>query len=134
VRLNEGQREKAIREAFVKLGRKWKMSFFWKELKRKLVRGESHSQGSESYLITAMGRDRTGIVYSISRFLAQNRLNITDLNSRILGQGSKAIYAMMLEVDIPKRFNLKKLESNLTKLKKKLGVEIQIKPVERVEL
>ena len=80
-----------------------------------------------------MGRDKTGIVYRTSRLLAKNRLNITDLNCQILGQKSKAIYMMLLEVDVPKGFSLKSLERNLSALGHKLGIELRIKPVERIE-
>ncbi len=116
-----------------RLRSKWNLVFFWKEIDTQLHRGEKHTQGSTTYLINAIGRDRTGIVYQISKLLADFRLNITDLNSKILGRGSKALYAMMLEADMPPRFNLSPFRRALDRLSRKLKVEIQIKPLEPIE-
>ena len=70
----------------------------------------------------------------MSRALAGMRVNITDLDSRILGQGAKTTYAMLLEVDVPGKTVLAKLKTLLARISKKLKIEIQIKPLERVSL
>ena len=85
-------------------------------------------------MITAFGKDRTGIVYEVSRALAGVRVNITDLDSRILGKGAKTTYAMLLEVDVPGKAALAKLKTILAGVSRKLKIEIQIKPLERVSL
>lgn len=131
--LRHEREKKAIRTKLAAFERKGNLTFFWKELPGKLKRGEKHAAGSIPHLITVMGRDRTGIVYQTSRLLAKHRLNITDLNSRILGQQGPALYMMLLEVDIPRRFPLPRLTRDLTALGRKLGVELRIKPVERIE-
>lgn len=128
------EKKERIRQAFKAIEKERGLSFFWKDVRGRLVRGEKHGKNSESYLITAAGRDRTGIVYKISRELAGRGLNITDLNSRILGRGRSAVYVMMLEADIPKKFKIAKLTGALRKLASELRVDIRIKPVERVEL
>ncbi len=86
------------------------------------------------YLISAIGRDKTGIVYAVSRFLADQNLNIMDLNSKILGQGKKALYAMVLEIKIPKKFSTDKLRKDLAKLAQRLHIDLSLRPVERLEL
>ena len=85
-------------------------------------------------MITAFGKDRTGIVYEVSRALAGLRVNITDLDSRILGKGAKTTYAMLLEVDLPGKAALPKIKTLLAKVARQLKIEIQIKPLERVTL
>ena len=85
-------------------------------------------------MITAFGKDRTGIVYEVSRALASLRVNITDLDSRILGKGAKTTYGMLLEVDLPGRTVLPKIKTLLAKVSRQLKIEIQIKPLERVSL
>ncbi len=122
-----------IRRDFTKLEKSAQLGFFWRELKGSLVRGEKHLKNSQSYLITAIGKDRTGIVYQISRYLASKKMNVTDLNSRILGKNPNVIYAMMLEADIPQNVKIESVEMDLEKIAKKLGVEVRIKPVERLE-
>ncbi len=111
-----------------------KLTFFLKDLKTKPARGEKHARNSNSYLISVMGNDRTGIVHATSRILARHAINITDLNSKILGRGRKAIYAMLLEVDIPKKFPIVKIEKEFEGLSRKLKVEARLKPLERIEL
>jgi len=123
-----------LQHAFDQLGKKRGLSIYWNEVRQKLVRGESSKKGTKNYLITAFGKDKTGIVHKISQMLSKSRLNITDLNSRILGRGRKSLYAMMLEVDVPRSYALKKLEKKLAAMEKQLRVEIQIRPVERIDL
>jgi glycine cleavage system transcriptional repressor len=84
-------------------------------------------------LVSAMGKDRTGIVYEISREMAKRRLNIQDLNSRILGSGSQAVYAMILEVLIPKNYAQDSLRKSLEKIGRRLKVEVTLKPVEQLQ-
>jgi len=127
-------KKEAIQKDFSQRLAKWGLTLFWKDLKRKLKRGEKHSRGSETYLISAMGRDRHGIVYESSRLLFRFGLNVTDLNSKILGHGNRSVYVMLLEVDIPRRFQIQKLKRSLRNLSRKMGIEIKIRPVERVEL
>ncbi len=115
-------------------GTPWAMDCHVTELKGKILHGKKHAKGSLSYMITAFGKDRTGIVYDVSRAVAGMRVNITDLDSRILGKGSKTTYAMLLEVDVPGKAALPKLGSLLAKVSKKLKIEIQLKPLERVSL
>ena len=116
------------------LKRKQHLNFFWSDLKGSRRRGEQHTPGSRSYIVTAIGRDKTGIVYKISGLLAKRKLNITDLNSRILGKDPKALYAMILEVDIPNSVPLKSLERELKALERTLKVEISVRKVERLKL
>jgi len=112
----------------------WSMDCHVTELKGKIACGKKHARGSLPYMVTAFGKDRTGIVYEVSRALAGMRVNITDLDSRILGKGIKTTYAMLLEVDVPGKVILAKLKALLVRVSRKLKIEIQIKPLERVSL
>lgn len=115
-------------------GAPWSLDCHVTELKGKTPRGKKHAKGSLPHMITAFGKDRTGIVYEVSRALAGMHVNITDLDSRILGRGAKTTYAMLLEVDVPGRVVFAKLKALLAKVAKKLKIEIQLKPLERVSL
>lgn len=109
------------------------LTCFLKDLQGRRTRGEIHPRNSETYLVTAFGKDQTGIVCKVSSILSSFKLNITDLNSRILGQGQKSVYALALEVDIPRKFSVKLLDIKLQALAKELKVEILLKPVERIQ-
>ena len=66
--------------------------------------------------------------------LSSHKLNITDLNTKILApEKKKKIYVLMLEVDIPKSFKLSKLDIAWEKMKKDLDVDVQVKKVETIE-
>jgi len=126
--------EKNLKKAYRRFGEKWGLDFSWKTIPRRIVWGEKHPRGTKSCLLSVIGRDRTGIVYETSRILAKYQLNITDLNSRILGSGDKTVFTMILEVDIPEKFDLKRLAPDCKRVKKKLGVDIRIRPLERLSL
>ncbi|HNX68746.1 MAG TPA: ACT domain-containing protein [Candidatus Omnitrophota bacterium] len=110
----------------------WSMDCHITELKGKTPRGRKQAKGAFLYMVSAFGKDRTGIVYEISRALAGLRINITDLDSRILGKGVKTTYAMLLEVELPGKAALVKLQKTLSRVAAKLKIEIQLKPLERV--
>ena len=124
--------EKKLLKAFKRLRSRWGLYCFLKAVAGGVVRGEKHPPGTEIYVISVAGRDRTGIVYETSRVLAQYKLNITDLNSKILGKGNKSVFTMIMEVDVPKRFNMKKLESSWCKLREKLGLDVSVRRLERL--
>lgn len=106
----------------------------WKPLgAHALKKGEQHKKNSETYIISVIGRDRTGIVYHVSDLLAKEKININDLNSRILSAGKQDLYAMMLEVDLTRsKEKVAKLRQKLNRLAKKIKTEISLKPVERL--
>lgn len=123
-----------LTRSFARLKRKWGLDFFAKPLPRASKKRRKHPEGTQTYLISVIGKDRTGIVYETSRILAQKGLNITDLNSRILGRGGRALFAMMMEVDLPRQFKIKRLDPDWKKLKRRMGVEVRVRPLERLAL
>jgi len=52
--------------------------------------------GSENVLITVVGQDRVGIISRISTALAENDVNIIDLNQKII----QGYFVMMLMADV----------------------------------
>lgn len=123
------------RKFLSQLGRMEKLfglSISIKEIKHSLKRGQKHGAGTVPWIISVSGKDRAGIVYLVSKVCADHHLNITDLNSKILGKGKQTAYALILEVDIPKH-ELKliaKLKQKFSGLEKKLGVKIAFNPIE----
>ena len=124
--------EKKLAKAFKRLRSRFGLDCFLKVVAGGVVRGEKHPPGTEVYMISVAGRDRTGIVYETSRVLAQHKLNITDLNSKILGKGDKPVFTMIMEVDIPKQFNLKKLDPAWRRLREELGLDVTVRRLDRL--
>ncbi|OGW79566.1 MAG: hypothetical protein A3G33_07155 [Omnitrophica bacterium RIFCSPLOWO2_12_FULL_44_17] len=103
-------------------------------IKRRLTRGEKHLKGSVPYILSVYGRDHAGIVYQVSKVLADEGLNITDLNSNIAGSGKNSIYALILEVDAPQNARIRTVEKKIDQIKKKLKVDVSFKPLETARL
>lgn len=100
-------------------------------IKYRLVRGEKHRSGTIPWIVSVLGKDRAGIVYQVSKALSDFGLNITDLNSKIIGKGRETSYALVLEVDIPRKNSpVTSLKNKFQMLQKKLGVTIAFHPIE----
>lgn len=110
----------------------WKLHLHWRPLKRSLRRGQQHFETCTPYMLNVIGPDRTGIVYHISRLLAAHRINITDLNSRIIGKGQKAVYASNFEIDLPRKVSVPQMENKLRNLAKDLKVDLSLQPVQAI--
>ena len=81
-----------------------------------------------SKTINVEGIDQTGIVYKVSRFLADNDINIENLASRrvISPESGTAIYFLELRVQVPKEIGTQRLEDGLSKVGEELNLDITI--------
>jgi len=96
----------------------------------------SHEKGftGKPHILSVYGADRPGIVFTVSRELAGRRVNITDLNTQLVGSKERPIYVMLLEIDIPKDLDMEEFQGVLEEIKKELSVNITLKPIEMMEL
>jgi glycine cleavage system transcriptional repressor len=62
--------------------------------------GEGAQSAPATHVLSVYGSDRPGIVHAVTQVLADRAVNVTDLETRVLG-GEKPVYAMMLEVALP---------------------------------
>lgn len=102
-----------------------------------LKEGEvTHEKGftGKPYILSVYGADRPGIVYRVSSELAERKVNITDLNTQLVGTKERPIYVMLLEVDIPDSVDMEEFRGVLEEVKKDLSVNITLKPIETMEL
>jgi ACT domain-containing protein len=77
----------------------------------------------ELAIITVIGKDRTGIVASISTALFEENVNIEDINQTIMG----GIFVMATLVDISgSKKDISALRKKLKKVGERIGMEIQI--------
>ena len=88
----------------------------------------------ELCLISVYGSDRPGIVYRVTRALAEQKVNITDLNTRLIGTPEEPVYVMMLEAILPSGMAVEDAERLLENLKKELDVEIGVRAITPVSL
>ena len=90
--------------------------------------GEERINFSEK-TISVEGLDQTGIVYKISRFLADNNINIENLTSRrfISPESGTAIYFMEIKVQIPEKVSLEHMKTGLSQVGEELNLDITVR-------
>jgi len=77
----------------------------------------------ELLFITVIGKDKKGIVASISTFLSKNEINIEDISQKVI----EGYFVMTMLVDMKEaKTPLDKIRVELEKIGKKLGLEIQL--------
>lgn len=84
----------------------------------------------EPWTVSIYGADRKGIVHGISKALADNDVNIVDLETRLVGPPDDPIYSMILDVTIPSSVNVASVESSINKVAAGLGVECSMHPAD----
>jgi glycine cleavage system transcriptional repressor len=72
------------------------------------------------------GQDHAGIVYKVSRFLADNDINIASLHSdvKFSPESGAAIYSLSISVEIPPNVSLQTVEEKLNQIEDQLNVNI----------
>ena len=83
-----------------------------------------------AYNLAVYGADRPGIVHKVSSLLADRGVNIVDLTTRVIGEESRPVYAMVLDVTLPPDVAADALGDELTKAGRELGVECSLHPSE----
>src|SRR5262249_52952857 len=82
-----------------------------------------------THVLSVYGTDRPGIVHRLTALLAERGVNITDLDSRLVGRPDRPIYAMLLEMQIPPEVDVPALKATLNALGKELSVDISLREV-----
>ena len=80
-----------------------------------------------SHIVTVSGVDHPGIVHAVSARLANKQVNVTDLETRLVGDG---LYAMVLEVALPLELDPEALAAMLAEVGAEQGVEVTVRPLE----
>lgn len=76
-----------------------------------------------THMVSVYGADKPGIVYRVTDALARLGVNITDLNSRLIGEPSDPVYALQIEVQAPADSDLDEV---LPPLREELGVDLSV--------
>lgn len=93
-----------------------------------------HSPPGELCIVSVYGSDRPGIVFRVTRELAERQVNITDLNTKLIGTKEAPVYVLMIEAVLPEGIGVEDVARMLEKLKKELNVEISVRSVTPVSL
>jgi len=85
---------------------------------------------SNPYIISVYGSDKPGIVYNISAYLAQHKINITDVQTTV----SKKTYMMLIEADFPKKLSAETVSKELAVLARSLNVAVSLNRAESADI
>ena len=79
-----------------------------------------------SHTLHVEGLDQAGIVYKVSQYLADNNINIANLNSKIdySPESGAAYYIMEIQIEVSEGASLDNLEQGLDKISDELNVDI----------
>ncbi|UFS72276.1 amino acid-binding protein [Geomonas sp. RF6] len=125
------QRE-LLEEGFSSISATTDLSAFIRELKDDEVCYQE-PQG-ELCLVSVYGSDKPGIVYKVTRELADRGVNITDLNTKLIGTPESPVYVLMLEAALPEGMSVDDAALLLENLRKELNVEISVRLITPVAL
>lgn len=80
------------------------------------------------YALSAYGPERSGLLAALTGVLAEQGVNITDVQTRVASQG--AAYVMLFELELPPTLDPAALENALTHAAHPLGIHVTLRPVE----
>src|SRR5688572_20647959 len=85
----------------------------------------------EPYIVSVYGSDHPGIVHQVATVLADHSVNITDVNTRVLGEEEGVpVYAMLLEVTLPRSLDPEALDNRIQAVAKELGLDASLHPAD----
>ena len=95
---------------------------------------ENAGQSAEpTHMVSVYGGDHPGIVHAATQALADRRIDITDLNTRLLEDeegDEEPLYALMMEVALPSGVSAEVLEGDLAAVGERQGVEVTLHELE----
>ncbi|HZN14918.1 MAG TPA: ACT domain-containing protein [Acidimicrobiales bacterium] len=84
----------------------------------------------ETWTVSVYGADRPGIVYEVTKLLADAGANVVDLTTRVIGGADRPLYAMLLDVTLPPGVNGGDVRDRLDGLAGSLGVDCSMHPAD----
>jgi glycine cleavage system transcriptional repressor len=89
-------------------------------------------EAQPSHILSVYGVDHPGILHAVAAALAGQKVNITDLTTRVLeGDEGAPVYAMMLEVAVPEGLEIGALERTLDQVRSEQTVELSFRELEQ---
>ena len=93
----------------------------------------SHIEG-ELCMISVYGSDKPGIVYRVANVLGEKKVNITDLNTKLVGTEDSPVYVMVIEATLPEGVEEEDIDNWLSQIRDELQVDITVRTIPTVEL
>ncbi len=87
-----------------------------------------------SHVVTLYGADHPGIVNAVTAALAERGVNITDLDTHLVGEETEPAYMMILEVALPDGLSGNELEVFLREVAVAQKLELSVRALDQVAL
>jgi glycine cleavage system transcriptional repressor len=88
-----------------------------------------------THLLSIYGVDHPGIVHHATRVLAEHRVNITDLETRLVeSDGEPSLYALLIEVAVPGDVDAGDVDRSLSEIAASEVVEVSLRELDSHEL
>jgi glycine cleavage system transcriptional repressor len=88
-----------------------------------------------THVVSIYGVDHPGIVHHATRVLAEHRVNITDLETRLVdGDGQPSLYALLIEVSVPADVDPAVVDVALAEIAASEVVEVSLRELDSDEL
>lgn len=85
-------------------------------------------------MISVYGADKPGIVYHVANVLGDKNVNITDLNTKLVGSEERPVYVMVIEATLPEGVEEEDVNAWLAPIRDKLQIDITVRTIPTVEL
>ena len=85
-------------------------------------------------MISVYGSDKPGIVYRVAQVLGDKQVNITDLNTKLVGTEERPVYVMVIEATLPENAEEEDVNNWLAPIRDDLQVDITVRTIQTVEL
>ena len=85
-------------------------------------------------MISVYGSDQPGIVYRVAEVLGERKVNITDLNTKLVGTEERPVYVMVIEATLPKDVEEDDVNRWLAPIRDELQIDITVRTIPTVEL
>jgi len=80
------------------------------------------------FMVSVYGPERSGLLARITRVLAEENANITDVQTRVAARG--AAYVMLLEIELAENDDIETLQHALENAAQEIGVQVSLRAVE----
>ena len=78
------------------------------------------------------GADHPGIVHAATSALAERGADITDLATKLAGEGEgRPLYALIMEIALPEGGDADELRAALDRVAAEQGVDVSLRPLEQ---
>ena len=85
-------------------------------------------------MISVYGSDKPGIVYRVANVLGEKKVNITDLNTKLVGTEDRPVYVMVIEAALPEGVEEEDVDNWLSPIRDEMQVDITVRTIQTVEL